>query len=71
MSSKTVTYTFLGVIAILMYQIFLIHRDTQMFKSYDNATRKLSQSPSGLIELTPKEKFCKSQAHWHPDCNLE
>jgi len=46
MSSKTVTYTFFGVVAILMYQIFLIHRDTQMFKSYDNATHQLLQHPT-------------------------
>ena len=26
-----------------------------------------------LVPLTysPKEKFCQSQAKWHPDCNVE
>jgi len=22
-------------------------------------------------DLTPKEQFCKQQAGWHPDCNVE
>lgn len=51
------TYIFLGVIAILMWNVFLIQRDKKMFDAYDN--------------LTPKEHACKQQAHWHPDCNVE
>jgi hypothetical protein len=35
MSSKTVTYIFLAFIGMLMYQSFLIQRDANMFKAYD------------------------------------
>jgi len=53
---KTYHWFFL-VIAILMWNGFLIQRDKKMFEAYDN--------------LTPKEQFCKQQAGWHPDCNVE
>jgi hypothetical protein len=43
--------------AMLGYQAFLIQRDAKLFKAYD--------------QLTPKEQFCKQQAGWHPDCNVE
>ena len=26
---------------------------------------------TGQKQLTPKEQFCKQQAGWHPDCNVE
>jgi hypothetical protein len=44
--------------AILGWNAFLITRDNKMFKSYYG-------------NLTPKEQFCKQQAGWHPDCNVE
>jgi len=57
MNSKQVTYAFLLVIGMLMYQTFLIQRDANMFKAYD--------------QQTPHEKYCKELKVWHPDCKIE
>jgi len=35
MRSNTITYIFLTFIGMLMYQSFLIQRDANMFKAYD------------------------------------
>jgi len=48
---------FFAVIAILVYLGFLAQRDQRMFDAYD--------------KLTPHERYCQQQAHWHPDCNVE
>lgn len=37
------TYVFLAFIAILMYNAFLIQRDDQLFKAYDQACATLPQ----------------------------
>ena len=55
--------TLLGVVAIIGWNVFLIQRDDRMYKAYYH--QKAQQ------ELTPKEQFCKQQAGWHPDCNVE
>jgi len=57
MKSTQIIYIFLAFIAILMWNGFLIQRDTQLFNSYNHETAK--------------EKYCKNLAHWHPDCNVE
>ena len=54
-------YILVGVvffIAFFGYNAFLIQRDNKLFDAYYG-------------NLTPKEQFCKQQAGWHPDCNLE
>ena len=35
------TYIFLGVIAVLLYNVFLIQRDQKMFDAYDRACAEL------------------------------
>jgi len=67
MKSTQISYIFLAVIGILMYNVFLIQRDEKLFKSYYVEKAKAER----LSSMTPKERFCASQAHWHPDCNLE
>lgn len=37
------SYIFLGVIAILLYNGFLIKRDQQLFKAYDKVCAELPQ----------------------------
>lgn len=37
------SYIFLGVIAIIMYNGFLIKRDQKMFEAYDKVCSELSQ----------------------------
>lgn len=37
------SYIFLGVIGILMYNMFLIQRDQKMFDAYDRACAQLPQ----------------------------
>jgi hypothetical protein len=68
MKSKTVTYIFLAFIAMLVWNSFLIKRDQKMFDAYDNAVanKRLKNPPSNSTQ-----KWCKKQAGWHPDCNLE
>ena len=50
------TYIVLGVIGILMYNIFLIQRDQKMFDGYDN--------------MNAKEHYCSQLKVWHPDCKV-
>ena len=47
-----------GIGFIVGWNLFLIQRDQKMFDAHHN-------------NLTPKEQFCKQQAGWHPDCNVE
>ena len=37
------TYIFLAFIGILMYNVFLVQRDQELFKAYDQACATLSQ----------------------------
>lgn len=53
------TYIFLGVIAILMWNVFLIQRDKKMFDALD-----------GKIQ-TKHQQYCEQLKTWHPDCNVE
>jgi hypothetical protein len=52
MNSKTVTYIFLAVIAILGWNAFLIKRDKKMFDAYDKAVgiERLKHPPSNEIK---------------------
>lgn len=63
MTRKYVITFALLFVGMLGYQAFLIQRDDKLFKAYYH--QKAQQ------ELTPKEQFCKQQAGWHPDCNVE
>lgn len=67
MNSKQVTYVFLAFIAILGWNAFLIQRDDKLFKAYYHQKAQVEQKQ----QLTAKEHFCKQQAGWHPDCNVE
>jgi hypothetical protein len=73
MNSKTTTYIFLAFIAILGWNAFLIKRDDALYKAYyrQQAIENLKHPPSSEIGYNPKEKFCRQQAGWHPDCNVE
>ena len=42
MKSIHVSYLYLAVIAMLLYNTFLIQRDTQLFKSYENIQSETS-----------------------------
>jgi hypothetical protein len=53
---KTYHWFFL-VIAILMWNGFLIQRDKKMFDAYDN--------------MNAKEHYCSQLKVWHPDCKVE
>ena len=69
-------YVFAGLIgfaAIVGWNVFLIQRDDRMFDAYyhQQAVENLKRPPSSDITYSPKERFCQSQAKWHPDCNLE
>jgi hypothetical protein len=68
MNSKTITYVFLGFIAILGWNSFLIQRDKKMFDAYDKATaiERLKYPPTSSLKT-----WCERQAGWHPDCNLK
>jgi hypothetical protein len=57
MKRKYLGYFMVALLASLGWNVFLIQRDQEMFKAYH--------------QPTPKEKFCKQQAQWHPDCNVE
>jgi len=63
MTRKYVVTFALLFITMLGYQALLIQRDDKLFKAYYH--QKAQQ------ELTQKEQFCKQQAGWHPDCNVE
>lgn len=55
MKSTQFTYIYLGVIAILGWNIWAIQRDAKPLKAYDYQKGKID--------------FCSSHAGWHPDCN--
>jgi hypothetical protein len=57
MKSKYFVYFLVALLASLGWNVFLIKRDQKMFEAYN--------------QPTPKERFCKQQAQWHPDCNVE
>ena len=48
------THIYLAVIGLLMYNVFLIHRDEKMFKAY--------------YKETARQEFCKSITQPHPNC---
>lgn len=58
MKTKITTFVFLAFIAILGWNAFLIKRDDSLYKLH-------------TTEYSPKEQYCKYQAGWHPDCNVE
>ena len=68
MNSKLISYTILGAITILGWNLFLIERDKKMFDSDAGrqAILNLQKPPSSSLK-----QFCSNQAGWHPDCNLE
>ena len=53
MNSKTITYVFLGFIAILGWNSFLIQRDKKMFDAYDKA-RTIKGQPTVILAKTVK-----------------
>ena len=57
MSKKYIIATVVGAFMMIGWNVFIIQRDAQLFNSYN--------------QETPKEKYCKQQANWHPDCNVE
>lgn len=57
MNSKFIFSIIFGVGVIIGWNAFLIQRDQELYDAYYGET--------------PKEQYCKQQAHWHPDCNVE
>jgi len=59
--------------AVIGWNVFLVQRDDAMYKEYyrRQAIENLKRPPSKDIAYSPKEQFCQSQAHWHPDCDVE
>jgi len=53
MNSKQVTYIFLAFIAILGWNAFLIQRDKELFKAYDQRQQEIA---------------CSQLPQPHPDC---
>ena len=65
-----IKYTSAGIMALVViigWNAFLVQRDDKLFKAYYHQKAQIEQKQ----QLTAKEKFCKSQAGWHPDCNVE
>lgn len=73
MSKKYVITFALGFLAIIGWNVFLIQRDDRLYKAYyrQQAIENLKRPPNSEIGYSPKERFCQSQAKWHPDCNVE
>ena len=73
MNRKYITLVVLGVLSMIGWNLFLIQRDDAMYKVYyrRQAIENLKRPPSSDIAYSPKERFCQSQAKWHPDCYLE
>jgi hypothetical protein len=73
MNRKYIITFALGFAAIIGWNVFLIQRDERLYDSYyrAKAIENLQKPPSSDITYSPKERFCQSQAKWHPDCNLE
>jgi hypothetical protein len=59
--------------AVIGWNVFLVQRDDAMYKEYyrRQAIENIKHPPSKDIAYSPKERFCRSQANWHPDCNVE
>jgi len=55
MTSKNITYIFLAFIGILIWNVFLIQRDSQMFNGYKNR----------------QQQICEQIKSFHPDCHIE
>jgi hypothetical protein len=53
MKSKDITYIFLAFIGILMWNGFIIQRDQQLFKAYDQRQQQIA---------------CSQLPQPHPDC---
>ena len=68
MNSKSIIYIFLAFIAVLGWNAFLIQRDQKMFNSYD---KQIGIERLKNRTFNSLKEFCKQQAGWHPDCNLE
>jgi hypothetical protein len=68
MNSKSITYIFLAVLAVLGWNAFLIKRDQKMFDAYDKAVgiERIKNPPSNSLKT-----WCERQAGWHPDCNVK
>lgn len=73
MKPKYIFYGLVGLSFIVGYNYWLIQRDDALYKAYykQQAIENLKRPPSKEIGYSPKENFCKSQAGWHPDCNVE
>jgi hypothetical protein len=73
MNNKEISFIFVAIFTILGWNVFLIQRDNALYKSYykQKAMENLKHPPSSEIGYSPKEKFCKSQVGWSPDCNIE
>ena len=70
LSPKYIAFFTFAVIAMFGWNAFLIVRDNKMFND-ERSMNYLQNRYSSVIGETPKERFCKQQAHWHPDCNVE
>ncbi len=57
MNRKYVVAGLIGFAAILGWNVFLIQRDDKLYKAY--------------YKETAKQEYCKQQAGWNPDCNVE
>ena len=64
---KYLTATVLGVVAIIGWNVFCIQRDERMYDAYYRSKAKAER----LASMNQQQKFCASQAAWHPDCNIE
>lgn len=68
MNSKVITYGLLAFFVVIGWNVLLIQRDKRMFDAYEKkvAIERLKNPPSNSLKT-----WCKRQAGWHPDCNLE
>ena len=64
---KYLTATVLGVVAIIGWNVFCIQRDDKLYKAYYHEKAKAER----LASMNQHQKFCASQAGWHPDCVVE
>lgn len=68
MKSKVIVYGTIAFIISLGWNVLLIKRDEKLFDNYEKklAIEQLKKPPSNSLR-----EWCKNQAGWHPDCNLE
>jgi len=68
MNYKVITYGLLAFFVVIGWNVLLIQRDKRMFDAYEKkvAIERLKNPPSNSLQ-----EWCKRQAGWHPDCNLE